>query len=135
MGGGCELAETAETAETGEVREERVRAKLSYAIKFVRDMDGAVKFHRDVLGLPLKFQSPEWSELATGDTTLALHIASGANPAGSVQLGYSVQDLKGIYANRNSNGIRFTAEPQPLHGELLGKFVDSEGADCSISEK
>ena len=29
--------------------------KLSYVIKFVADMDRAVKFYRDVLGLPLKF--------------------------------------------------------------------------------
>src|SRR5678816_3678782 len=47
--------------------------RLSYAIKYVADMARAIAFHRDVLGLPLKFQSPEWSEFATGQTTLALH--------------------------------------------------------------
>ncbi len=52
--------------------------KLSYVIKFVGDMDRAVKFYRDVLGLPLKFESPGWSEFATGETTLALHPASKA---------------------------------------------------------
>ena len=49
--------------------------QLRYAIKFVADMEKAVKFHRDVLGLRLKFESPGWSEFATGKTTLAL--ASG----------------------------------------------------------
>ena len=49
--------------------------KLSYAIKFVADMDRLVAFYRDVLGLPLKFQSPGWSEFLTGETTLALHAA------------------------------------------------------------
>jgi len=39
---------------------------LRYAIK-------AVKFYRDVLGLTVKFESPGWSEFATGETTLALH--------------------------------------------------------------
>ena len=34
------------------------RAQLRYAIKFVADMDKAVKFYRDVLGLKVKFQSP-----------------------------------------------------------------------------
>jgi catechol 2,3-dioxygenase-like lactoylglutathione lyase family enzyme len=34
---------------------------LRYAIKFVADMEKAVKFHRDVLGLKLKFESPGWS--------------------------------------------------------------------------
>ena len=41
--------------------------KLTYAIKYVADMDRAVAFHRDVLGLALKFQSPFWTEFATGE--------------------------------------------------------------------
>ena len=36
-------------------------SKLSYAIEFVGDMNRAVKFYRDVVGLPLKFQLPDWS--------------------------------------------------------------------------
>jgi len=56
--------------------------KLTYAIKFVADMDRAIRFHRDTLGLPLKFQSPGWSEFMTGETTLALHPASEKNPPG-----------------------------------------------------
>ena len=46
--------------------------KLSYVIKFVANMDRAVSFYRDTLGLALKFQSPGWSEFLTGETTLAL---------------------------------------------------------------
>lgn len=44
-------------------------------IKFVADMGKAVKFHRDVLGLRVKFESLGWSEFATGETTLALNPA------------------------------------------------------------
>ena len=61
--------------------------KLNYAIKFVSDMDAAVAFYRDTIGLKLGFQSPFWSEFETGETKLALHPASDENPAGSVQLG------------------------------------------------
>jgi len=68
--------------------------KLNYVIKFVADMDRAVKFHRDVLGLPLKFESPGWSEFVTGETTLALHPASAKNPAGAVELGFTVADIQ-----------------------------------------
>ena len=63
-----------------------MQTQLRYVIKFVADMDKAVKFYRDVLGLNLKFESPGWSEFATGETTLALHPASGKNPAGKVEL-------------------------------------------------
>ena len=54
--------------------------KLAYVIEFVRDMNRAVKFYRDVLGFQLKFESPGWSEFVTGETTLALHPASQRMP-------------------------------------------------------
>ena len=68
--------------------------KLSYVIKFVADMNRAVKFYRDVLGLSLKFESPGWSEFVTGETTLSLHPASEKNPAGAVELGFRVVDIQ-----------------------------------------
>ena len=110
-----------------------MKTKLAYAIKFVADMEKAIRFHRDTLGLPLKFQSPEWSEFTTGDVTLALHKADEKNKPGTVQLGFDVEDLKGVYAKRKELGLTFTAEPAPLHGSLLGKFLDSENTECSIS--
>ena len=60
--------------------------KLSYAIKYVADMDRAIAFHRDVLGLELKFQSPFWTEFATGETTLALHPAMDEHKPGDRHL-------------------------------------------------
>ncbi|MBL9098219.1 MAG: VOC family protein [Alphaproteobacteria bacterium] len=112
-----------------------MQAKLAYVIKFVGRMDEAVRYHRDTLGLTLKFQSPEWSEFQTGDVTLALHAASKDNPPGKVQLGYNVDDLTALYENRGANGIDFTSPPRAQHGTVLAKFRDNEGSDCSISGK
>jgi catechol 2,3-dioxygenase-like lactoylglutathione lyase family enzyme len=53
--------------------------KLSHVIEFVADMDVAVRFYRDAIGLPLTFQSPGWSEFATGETSLALHPSVSAS--------------------------------------------------------
>ena len=108
--------------------------KLAYAIKFVADMDKAVAFHRDTLGLMLKFQSPEWSEFLTGETTLALHAASEQNPAGTVQLGFNTDDLAAFYAAREANGVTFTDPPRNVHGHSIARFLDSEGAETSISD-
>jgi len=107
-------------------------ATLSYAIKYVADMDAAVRFHRDELGLALRFASPYWSEFDTGSTTLALHPASDAHPAGSCQLGYRVDDLRAFHAAKSGQGIEFTQAPAPLHGQLVARFKDSEGAECSL---
>ena len=52
--------------------------RVNYAIVFVSDMKRSVSFYRDVVGLPLKFESPGWSEFATDGATLALHDALGA---------------------------------------------------------
>ena len=67
--------------------------KLDYTIVYVSDMDRSLVFYRDVLGLPLKFSSPGWSEFNTGTTTIALHATPaskaadqpGRTPAGVAQ--------------------------------------------------
>lgn len=107
--------------------------RLAYAIKFVADMDKAVAFHRDTLGLPLAFASPEWSEFATGDTRLALHIADADHPPGTTRLGYAADDLNALYDRRGELGLVFTASPKDQHGTRIAAFLDSEGAECSMS--
>lgn len=107
--------------------------RLNYAIKFVGDMDTAVEFYRDALGLPLRFQSPGWSEFDTGETTLALHPASADNPAGSVQLGLGTTDVDNFYAAGQAEGLVFTGPPTDVHGTRIARFRDSEGAEISIS--
>lgn len=47
--------------------------RVNYAIVFVSDMKRAVSFYRDVIGLPLGFESPAWTEFATDGAILALH--------------------------------------------------------------
>jgi lactoylglutathione lyase len=107
--------------------------QLTYAIKYVTDMDRAVAFHRDVLGLPLKFQSPEWSEFATGQTTLALHAASADKTAGTVELGFACDDLGDFHSRRDELGVEFTKPPAEMHGMHIAQIVDPDGAETSIS--
>ena len=106
---------------------------LTYVIKFVEDMDKAVQFHVDQLGLKLRFQSPEWSEFETGTTTLALHIASAENPAGGCQLGLGVSDIQQFYSDATRKGVQFTSPPTELHGQRIAKLRDVDGAVCSVS--
>ena len=80
-------------------------------IKFVADMGKAVKFYREILGLKLKFESPGWSEFVTGETTLALHPASDKNPAGKVELGFTVADVEGFYRDMSAKGVLFSMPP------------------------
>jgi lactoylglutathione lyase len=110
-----------------------MQTSLNYAIEFVADMNRAVKFYRDVIGLPLKFESPGWSEFATGDTTLALHPASQKNPAGKVELGFNVVDLKKFYEDMRAKGVKFPMPPTKQDfGGTLAQFEDSEGAHVNV---
>ena len=107
--------------------------RLTFVIKFVADMDNAVAFYRDTLGLTLKFQSPFWSEFVTGETTLALHPASDKNPAGGCELGFTTPDIDGFYQVKSAAGVVFTRPPFDEHGNRLANFLDSEGAQVSLS--
>jgi predicted enzyme related to lactoylglutathione lyase len=107
--------------------------QLRYVIKFVSDMGRAVKFYRDVLGLQLKFESPGWSEFATGETILALHLESAKNPAGTIELGFNVADVEAFYRDMSAKGVLFTTPPTKQDfGGVLAQFTDSEGARCSL---
>jgi len=107
--------------------------RLTYAIKFAADMDRAIAFYRDKLGLELKFQSPFWSEFLTGETVLALHPASDENPAGSVELGFAVDNLGEFYARREELGVEFTRQPKEEHGVHIAQIRDADGALVSVS--
>ena len=110
--------------------------KLAYAIKYVADMNRAVKFYRDVLGLQLKFESPEWSEFATGEITLALHPATAKHSAGAVEVAFTVTDIQNSYQDLSAKGVRFTMPPTKQDfGGVLAQFVDSEGGHCSVGSQ
>jgi lactoylglutathione lyase len=110
--------------------------KMTYAIKFVDDMNRAVKFYRDVVGLPLKFESPGWSEFVTGETVLALHPANERNAAGAVELGFTVGDIERFHQEMNAQGVQFTMPPTKQdYGNTLAQSVDSEGGRCSVSAR
>ena len=105
-----------------------MQIKLTYVIEFAADMDRAVRFYRDVLGLPLKFQSPGWCEF------LALHPASEKNPAGKLELGFGVPNIQQFHDDMSRKGVQFSMPPtkQDFDG-MLAQFVDSEGAHVSVS--
>lgn len=109
--------------------------KLNYVIKYVADMDAAVAFYRDKLGLELRFQSSSWTEFETGETTLALHAASDAHPAGSASIGFGVSDVDAFYVSAKNDGVEFTSEPIDLFGHRIARFKDSDGAECGVSGK
>ena len=55
--------------------------EIHYSIILVSDMKQSVAFYKDVVGMPLRFESPNWSEFATGGAT---RVAQYVDPDGLV---------------------------------------------------
>jgi catechol 2,3-dioxygenase-like lactoylglutathione lyase family enzyme len=109
--------------------------QLSYVICFVDNRDEAIRFFRDTLGFTLRYQSPDWAEFSTGETTLALHPASLKNPAGTYQLGFRVPDLEKFHVQMAAKGFEFTRLPELEFGEKIASFVDAHGTEYSVGGK
>ena len=118
--------------------------RVSYAIVFVSDMSRSVSFYRDVMGLPLKFESPEWTEFATEGATLALHasVAAGADagklehpPAGRCRPGLCVPDLDEFHTRMVENDVPCLQEPKEMFGARIAQYVDPDGLSISVSEE
>ena len=118
--------------------------RLSYAIVFVSDMRRAVSFYRDVLGLPLRFESADWTELVTDGATLALHKSEGSNSAnddaqqvraGRCRPGLSVPDLDAFHKRMIENNVPCVQEPKETFGARIAQYVDPDGLVISISDQ
>jgi catechol 2,3-dioxygenase-like lactoylglutathione lyase family enzyme len=117
--------------------------RVSYAIIFVSDMKRSVAFYRDTLGLPLKFETPGWTEFATQGATLALHSsqqpASGQDnpeqvPAGRCRPGLSVPDLDEFHKKLIAAKVPCVQEPKSVFGVRIAQYLDPDGLGVSVSE-
>jgi len=117
--------------------------KIDYTIVFVSDMKRAVEFYRDVLGLPLKFESPDWTEFATEGSTLALHgkakpapsSAPDRMPAGTCCPGFVVEDIDAFHQQVTASRARCIQPPktEEFGGRLAG-YADPDGLPISVWE-
>ena len=118
--------------------------RVNYVIVFVSDMKRAVSFYRDVIGLPLKFESPGWTEFATDGATLALHASEGPtsdgdNPrqatAGRCRPGLSVANLDEFHSRMVERNVRCIQEPTETFGARIAQYVDPDGLAISVGEE
>src|SRR5262245_21270972 len=117
--------------------------RLTYAIIFVSDMKRSITFYRDVVGLPLKFESSHWTEFATDGATIALHAASDLGvpsatadaPAGRCRPGLNVGNLDLFHKKMIDNKAPCVQEPKKTFGERIALYRDPDGLILSVSEE
>jgi catechol 2,3-dioxygenase-like lactoylglutathione lyase family enzyme len=91
--------------------------ELAQVTNVVHDIERAVKFHRDTLGLPLLFQAPPaLAFFQLGSVRLMLSPAE--NPEqdhpGSV-LYLRVKDIERVHRTLVGKGVQFVGEPHRVH--------------------
>lgn len=118
--------------------------RVNYQIIFVSDMKRSVSFYRDVLGLPLKFETPEWTEFATEGATVALHATKSPNPdpsnegpeiAGRCRAGFCLPDLDAFHQRMIENNVPCIQEPKDMFGARIAQYLDPDGLAISVSEE
>jgi len=102
----------------------------------VANLETALAFYRDRLGLPVQFSIPGFAFLSAGPLTLGLSepVARGYGAApGAVELVFSVEDVKSAYATLKERGVTFKNEPrQVTPKEWAANFDDPDGHHLSI---
>jgi len=120
-------------------------SRIDYVMVIVSDMNRSVAFYKDTLGIPLKFESPDWTEFQTGATTLALHgggkraaatEGEGGKTAGTCSIGFTVKNLDETYAALREKGVHFVMPPTAREGEgiKLAVALDPDGLPISFSQ-
>ena len=111
-------------------------SKIAVIMLGVADLNPAVGFYRDNLGLDLSASSGEFAFFAAGGVTLALstglHKTLNAKP-GPVEVVFSVDHVRTAYAELRDRGVLFTRDPHLVTGEnWAANFADPDGHALSV---
>lgn len=103
---------------------------LGTVILKVSDMDRSVSFYRDLLGLPIKFESPGWTEFDLSGVALALHPCPteclddlGKN---GVSVNFLVEDIKKVVTELRGRGAQGDLT---IGEEEFGRFLEIADPD------
>jgi predicted enzyme related to lactoylglutathione lyase len=113
-----------------------VKITKTYTMLVAQDMDRGVAFYRDVIGLKVGMQSPDWSELEVADGAfVALHGGGDGSPQPS-SLGFDVDNVDGAITTLTAGGATLEWGPnrQDDEGIILAGLRDPEGNAFAISQ-
>jgi predicted enzyme related to lactoylglutathione lyase len=99
---------------------------------YVTDMDRAVVFYRDVLGLEVGMVSPYWSQFKVGSNLLGLHpVGDPTGPTGDYgrgwHLGIEVDDIRALREKLVNAGVAIKGDYHDVPGAVVLDFVDPDG--------
>jgi CreA protein len=108
---------------------------LDHVYYWVRDMDVAVAFYADVVGLKLARRAGnEWAEFDAGPVRLALHGAEDPQPGGGTAV-FRVDDLDAARWQLEQRGAHFDEHVGEVEGfARFATFRDPDGNAVQLIE-
>lgn len=98
---------------------------------FVSDMERAVTFYQDVLGLRLVYRTgDDWAQFEAGPVQLGLHASGQGEHRPGGALAFRVDDLDSSRVALAARGISFTPEGGGEGGEP--RFVEFRDPDGNV---
>ncbi len=100
----------------------------------VQDMERAVGFYRDVLGLDVEMESPEWSELDASGLSIGLNAreSAGAKADGGAVVTFRADDIEAEVESLKGKGAVFSGDVSSYEWGSVAPFKDSEGNDLQL---
>ena len=116
-------------------RRRKVDVQKVVFMLMVKEMDRAIAFYRDVIGLELRLHEENWAELGHDDAVVALH-GGGNGEYRSTDLGFTVADIAEACEEVRYGGGRTIRDPEERAGEgiILAHLVDPEGNGFNLSQ-
>ena len=98
----------------------------------VSDMERAVSFYRDSLGLEVVEHDGDWTEVTAGDQRIGLN--EGESPAGDggAVIAFDVDDIAATVESLQGDGVEFAGEVSEHPWGKIAPFKDSEGNDLQL---
>jgi lactoylglutathione lyase len=122
------------------------RRTVDSVILYVGDLDRAVGFYRDVLGLPFKFADAGYAEFATGNLKFGLYerrrlpdllgreAAGGGDPTGEIL--FLVDDVDAEAERLRQTGVRILSGPiDRSWGHRTLHLLDPDGHIVELAQE
>ncbi len=94
----------------------------------VHNMEKALVFYRDILGLKQLYNTKVWSELTCANgINIALMKIKNNNNKSHAGIGFSVRNIKKATEILESKNVKIIERCKKQKSFLITKFIDSEG--------
>ena len=98
----------------------------------VTDMDRAVAFYRDQLGLDVVDHDGDWSEVTAGDQRIGLNAGESPAGDGGAVIAFAVDDIEATVSDLKEKGVEFAGELSEHPWGRIAPFKDPDGNDLQV---